>query len=91
MDFKGGEGKVLPKRWNEDSFTGELFCSQTGLVKHHGLQLIPYDYVGPEQMLGVLNTCGKDLLLEYHYRLFKCFESSQRTTDAKLSVLLSKR
>ena len=26
-DFKGGEQNVLPKRWNEDSFTRELFCS----------------------------------------------------------------
>ena len=33
----------------------------------------------------------KDLLREYHYRLFKCFESTQRTTDAELCVLLSKR
>ena len=42
-------------------------------------------------MLGALNAYEKDLLREYHYRLFKCFESAQRTTDAELCVLLSKR
>ena len=42
-------------------------------------------------MLGALNAYVKDLLGEYHYKLFKCFESSQRTTDAELYVLLSKR
>ena len=42
-------------------------------------------------MLGVLNAYEKDLLHEYNYRLFKCFESSQKTTDAELCVLLSKR
>ena len=25
--FRGGEQKLLPKRWKEDSFTGEPFCS----------------------------------------------------------------
>ena len=33
----------------------------------------------------------KLLLPEYHYRLFTCFESDQRTTDAEHCVLLSKR
>ena len=42
-------------------------------------------------MLRALNAYEKDLLREYHYRLFKCFESAQRTTDAELCVLLSKR
>ena len=42
-------------------------------------------------MLGALNAYEKDVLREYHYRLFKCFESVQRTTDAELCVLLSKR
>ena len=42
-------------------------------------------------MLGAFNTYEKDLLREYHYRLLKCFESAQRTTDAELCVLLSKR
>ena len=45
--------------------------------------------VGAEQVLRALNACEKDLLREYHYRLFKCFESAQRTTDAELCVLLS--
>ena len=35
-------------------------------------------------MLGALNAYEKDLLREYHYRLFKCFESAQRSTDAEL-------
>ena len=42
-------------------------------------------------MLGALNAYEKDLLREYQYRLFKCSESAQGTTDAKLCVLLSKR
>ena len=42
-------------------------------------------------MLGTLNASEKDLLREYHYRLFKCFEPAQRTTDVELCVLLSKR
>ena len=42
-------------------------------------------------MLGALNAYVKDLLREYHYRLFKCFESTQRTTDVELYVLLSER
>ena len=42
-------------------------------------------------MLGALNAYEKDLLREYHYRIFKCFGSAQRTTDADLCVLLSKR
>ena len=58
----------MPKRWNEDSFTG--------------------NYVRSEQVPGALNAYEKDLLREYHYRLF---ESAQRTTDAELCVLLSKR
>ena len=41
-------------------------------------------------MLGALNAYVKDLLREYHYRLLKCFESTQRTTDAELYALLSK-
>ena len=59
---------------NGDSFTGELFCSWTGLVKRHGWRLISYDYVGAEQILGELNAYEKDLLREYYYSLFKCFE-----------------
>ena len=69
------------ERWNEDSFTGELLCSQTGLVKHHSRRLLYYDYVGAEQVLGALNAFEKDLIREYHHRVFKCFESAQRTTD----------
>ena len=42
-------------------------------------------------MLGALYAYEKDLLREYHYRFLKCFESAQRTTDAELCVLLSKR
>ena len=42
-------------------------------------------------MLGALNAYDKDLLREYHYRFFKYFESAQRTTDAELYVLLSKK
>ena len=59
--------------------------------KYHGWRLISYDYVGAEQLQGALNAYDKDLLREYHYRFFKCFESTQRTTDAELCVLLSKR
>ena len=40
--------------------------------------------VGAEQMLGALNAYEKDLPHEYHYRLFKCFESARRTTKAEL-------
>ena len=39
-------------------------------------------------MLGALNAYDKDLLREYHYRLFNFFESAQRTTDAELCVIL---
>ena len=53
--------------------------------------LISYVSVGAEQVLGALNAYDKDLLCEYHYRLFKCFKSAQRTTDAELCVLMSKR
>ena len=42
-------------------------------------------------MLQAVNAYEKDLVGEYHYRLFKCFESAQRTTDAELCVLLSRR
>ena len=42
-------------------------------------------------MLRALNAYDKDLVREYHYSLFKCFESAQRTTNAELCVLLSKR
>ena len=59
--------------------------------KTHGWRLISYDCVGAEQLQGALNAYERDLLREYHYRLFKCFESDQRTTDAELCVLLSKR
>ena len=52
--------------------------------------LISYVYVGAEQVLRALNAYDKDLLREYHYRLFKCFESAQRTTDAELCFLLGK-
>ena len=34
-------------------------------------------------MLGALNAYEKDLLREYHYRIFKCFKSAQRTNDAE--------
>ena len=37
-------------------------------------------------MLGALNAYEKDSLREYHYRLLKCFESAQRTTDEELCV-----
>ena len=80
----------------------EKFCRRDGtrivsrensfaLVKHDGWQLISYDYVRSEQVLGALNAYEKDLLRECHYRLLKCFESVQRTTNAELCVLLSKR
>ena len=39
--------------------------------------------VGAEQVLGALNAYEKYLPHEYHYSLFKCFESAQRTTDAE--------
>ena len=71
---------------------GEKFCRRDGtrivsrknsldrrqgwLVKHHGWRLIPYDYVGAEQVLGAFNTYEKDLLREYHGRFLKCFESA---------------
>ena len=90
-DFKGGEQNVLRKRWNKDSFTGELFCSYTRLVKHYSWRLISNDYVETEQVLGVLNAYDKNLLHECHYRLFKCFESAKRTTDGEFCVILSKR
>ena len=61
------------------------------LVKYHGWRLISYDYVGAEQLLGAFNAYEKDLLREYHYRRLRCFESVQRTTDAELCVLLSKK
>ena len=41
-------------------------------------------------MLGALNAYEKDLLREYHCRLFKRFESAQRTTDAEPFLLLSR-
>ena len=42
-------------------------------------------------MLGAFYAFEKDLLREYHYRLLKCFELAQRTTDAELCVLLSQK
>ena len=42
-------------------------------------------------MLRALNAYEEDLVRECHYRLFKCFDSAQRITDAKLCVFLSKR
>ena len=42
-------------------------------------------------MLGALNAYDKNLLHEYHYRFFKCFESAQRTTDGEFCVPLSER
>ena len=51
-------------------------------MKHPGWWLIFYDYVGAEQVPGALHAYEKDLLREYDNRLFKCFESAQRTTDA---------
>ena len=53
-DLKCGERNILPKRSNKDSFTGDLFCSWTGLIKHHGWRFISYDYVGAEQVLRAL-------------------------------------
>ena len=53
--------------------------------------LIYYISVEAEQVLGALNAYDKDLPREYHYRLFKWFEPAQRTTDAELCVLMSKR
>ena len=44
------------------------------LVNHHDWQLVSYDYVGAEQVLGAFNAYEKDLLREYHYRFLKCFE-----------------
>ena len=61
------------------------------MVKYHGWRLISYGNVGGEKKLGACNAYEKDLLREYHYRLLKYFESAQRTTDAELCVLLSKR
>ena len=37
------------------------------------------------------NAYEKDFLREYHYRFYECFESAQRTADAELCILLSKR
>ena len=42
-------------------------------------------------MLGALNADEKDLIREYYYRHFKCLESAQKSTDAKLHVFLSKK
>ena len=67
MDFKGGERKLLPKRWNGET---------SGLVKHHRWRLISCDYVGAEQVLEKFNTYEKDLLFEYLYKLLKCFKSA---------------
>ena len=47
----------MPKRWNEDSFTGEFFCSSVGLK--NSWQFISYDYVGEEQVQGALNAYAK--------------------------------
>lgn len=44
-----------------------------------------------EQVLGALNADEKDLIREYYYRHFKCLESAQKSTDAKLHVFLSKK
>ena len=33
----------------------------------------------------------KNLLREYYYRFFKCFQSAQRAADAELFLLLIKR
>ena len=52
----------MPKRWNENSFTGVSLL----LVKYHGWRLISYDKVGAEQMPRTLNAYQKDLLSEYH-------------------------
>ena len=43
-----------------------------------------------EQVLEALSADHKNLLSEYHYKLFKSLESVQRTFDAELCVLLSK-
>ena len=43
-----------------------------------------------EQVLKALNTDDKILLSEYRQRLFKTLESSQKTSDAELCVLLYK-
>ena len=69
-----------------------LLASRAGKISWLAVSyLISYAYVGAQQMLRELNAYDKDLLLEYHYRLFKYFESSQRTTDAELYILFSKR
>lgn len=39
-----------------------------------------------KQALGALNAGDKDLLSEYCYKLFKCSESVQKTSDAELRV-----
>ena len=44
-----------------------------------------------EKVLRALKADEKDLLREYYDRLFKCLESVQRTTDAELRVILSKK
>ena len=50
-------------------------CAQVHIAlfdrEYIGWRVISYDY-------------DKDLLREYHYSFFKCYESAQRTTDAKL-------
>lgn len=44
-----------------------------------------------EQVLRALNADEQDLIREYYYRHFKCLESAQKSTDAKLHVFLSKK
>ena len=70
------------KGFAEDMEQGQFYRSTLLLVKHPGWWLIFYDYVGAEQVPGALHAYEKDLLHEYDNRLFKCFESAQRTTDA---------
>ena len=41
-----------------------------------------------KQVLEALNEDDKDLLSEYRYRLYKSFESAQRTSDAEHCVFL---
>ena len=43
-----------------------------------------------EQVSGALTEDNKNLICQYFYRFFKFLQSLQRTTGAKLCVLLSK-
>ena len=85
------ESKKFFQRDRRGQFLWTTHLPKTGLLKHYGRRLVSYDYVRGEQLLAVLNACEKSLLCEYHDRIFKCFESAQRTTYAELCVHLSKK